>query len=124
LILQNDFVSAHCILQYGVKVSALYKKNYVKSLPAIQKLILNGLSHHHLIIAIILILKHAMLLRSSNESQSALSQAGQNYQGANIDSNIQQYLKAFSPQDSVKQFAGFIMATNMVPSESSMDTTE
>jgi hypothetical protein len=63
--------------------------------------------------AIILILKHAMFLRPSNKSEKALSQAEQNYRGANIDSKIQQYLKLLSFENSVKQFSGFIMATDM-----------
>ncbi|KAF8258554.1 hypothetical protein EI94DRAFT_1754288 [Lactarius quietus] len=56
---------------------------------------------------------HATFLRPSNERQSALSQAGQNYQGANMDSMIQEYLKEFSPEDTVEKFAGFIMATDI-----------
>ncbi|KAF8257846.1 hypothetical protein EI94DRAFT_1756619 [Lactarius quietus] len=87
-------------------------------------LILNGSSHHHLIIVIILIFKHAMFLRASNSAQLALSQAEKNYQGGNIHSKIQEYLKAFSPEDSVEQFAGFIIATAMEPSQSSIDIGE
>ncbi|KAF8256907.1 hypothetical protein EI94DRAFT_1761909 [Lactarius quietus] len=105
-------------------VSLHYKLRDVKSLPAIQNLILSGPSHHHLIIVIILILKHAMFLRASNSAKLALSQAEQNYQGSNIHSKIQEYLKAFSSEDSVEQFAGFIMATDMEPSQSSIDIGE
>ncbi|KAF8258813.1 hypothetical protein EI94DRAFT_1753446 [Lactarius quietus] len=78
----------------------------------IMYLFLDDLKHHHLIIASILILKHAMFLRPLNESQPALFKAEQNYQGENINSKIQPYLKVFS-QNSVKQFADFIMATDM-----------
>ncbi|KAF8258006.1 hypothetical protein EI94DRAFT_1756079, partial [Lactarius quietus] len=73
---------------------------------------------------IILIFKHAMFLRASNSAQLALSQAEKNYQGGNIHSKIQEYLKAFSPEDSVEQFAGFIIATAMEPSQSSIDIGE
>ncbi|KAF8257267.1 hypothetical protein EI94DRAFT_1759526 [Lactarius quietus] len=73
---------------------------------------------------IILILKHAMFLRASNSAQLALFQAEKNYQGSNIHSKIQEYLKAFSPEDSVQQFAGFIMATDMESSQSSIDIGE
>ncbi|KAF8268751.1 hypothetical protein EI94DRAFT_1726922 [Lactarius quietus] len=96
-----------------------------KSLPTIQNLILNGSSHHHLIIAIILILKHAMFLMwHSNDSKSALFQAEQNYQGENIDSKILEYLKEVSSENSVKEFLRFIMATDIVPTQSSIHTSE
>ncbi|KAF8270574.1 hypothetical protein EI94DRAFT_758697 [Lactarius quietus] len=72
--------------------------------------------------ATILILKHAIFLQHSNESKTAISQVVQNYQAANIDSKIQQYLETFSPEDSVKQFAGFIMATDITLLQSSIDT--
>ncbi|KAF8266524.1 hypothetical protein EI94DRAFT_178700 [Lactarius quietus] len=110
---------------YSIKQKSHFcETNYVQSLPAIQNLIINAPSHHHLIIAIILILKHAVFLRPLKISRSALSQAAQNYQESNIDSKIQQYLKACSPEDTVKQFAGFIMATDIVPPQSSIDTGE
>ncbi|KAF8264780.1 hypothetical protein EI94DRAFT_1737693 [Lactarius quietus] len=119
----DDFFFFDFSLNNG-QVSLHYKMRNVKSLPAIKNLILDGPSHHHLIIVIILVLKHAMFLRASNSAQLALSQAEQNYQGGNIHSKIQEYLKAFSPEDSVEQFAGFIMATDMVPSQSSIDIGE
>ncbi|KAF8267461.1 hypothetical protein EI94DRAFT_1730396 [Lactarius quietus] len=105
-------------------VSLLYKTMQVKSLPAIQNIINNDASQHHLIIVIILILKHATFLWPSNKLQLALSQAGQNYQEANMDSKIQEYLKAFSSEDTVEIYAGFIMATDMVPSQSSVGSGE
>jgi len=87
----------------------------IKSLPTIQNIIHNDTSKHHLIFAIVIILKHAMFLRPSNHSQSALSQAGKNYQGSNTDSRIQEYLKAYPPEDtSDRKLVGFIMATDMV----------
>jgi hypothetical protein len=64
--------------------------------------------------AVILILKHATLLRLSNISpESALTQAGRDYQAANIDSKIQQLLAVPSPEPSVEQLASFIMATDI-----------
>lgn len=62
---------------------------------------------------VILILKHATALRLSDEPEKALILAEQDYQEARIDLKIQEYLKAFTPEDSVEQFADFIMATNI-----------
>ncbi|KAN0131251.1 hypothetical protein V8E53_010955 [Lactarius tabidus] len=85
----------------------------VVSLPAIQKLISNGFSNHHLIIVVILILKHATTLQLSKKPAQALSLAEQDYKEANIDLKIQEHLKAFAPEDSVEKFADFIMAINI-----------
>jgi hypothetical protein len=64
--------------------------------------------------AVILILKHATFLRLSNLSpESALTHAELDYQKANIDLKIQQHLMASSQEHSVKQFASFIMATDL-----------
>lgn len=95
---------------------------YIKSLPTIQNLVVNGASCHHFIIALILLLKHATLSRLSNEAKSALLQEDQNYQKAKIDSMIQVYLKAFSPEDSVMKFSSFIMDTDIVLSQHSVKT--
>ncbi|KAN0130010.1 hypothetical protein V8E53_012164 [Lactarius tabidus] len=91
------------------------------SLPAIQNLVNNGLSSHHLIIAVILILRHATFLRSSNNSRAALTQAEVDYQESNIDLKIQEYLEA-STCDDVGQFASFINATEIVSAQSSLKT--
>ena len=92
------------------------------------QLIKNGLSSNYLIIGIlfyclwplsnhcevvILILKHATTLRLSKEGKEALTKAGLDYQETNIDLQIQEYLKPFTPEDSVLKFADFIMATNI-----------
>ena len=66
-----------------------------------------------LVEVVILILKHATILRLSNRPEEALILAGQDYQDANIDLKIQEHLKAFTPKDSVEKFADFIMATNI-----------
>ena len=58
--------------------------------------------------AVLLIFQHAMFLRHSHQSASALTLAGLNYQKADIDLKIQDYLKA-SP--SVETIMSFIMAT-------------
>jgi hypothetical protein len=64
--------------------------------------------------AVILILKHATFLRLSNLSpKSALTHAELDYQEANIDLKIQQYLAASSQEHSVELFAAFIMATDI-----------
>ncbi|KAH9019605.1 hypothetical protein EDB83DRAFT_124610 [Lactarius deliciosus] len=74
---------------------------------------------HHLILAVILILKHATLLRLSDLSpESALTHAELDYRAANIDVNIQQYLMASSQEHSVELFAAFIMAIDILPSNS------
>ncbi|KAF8271919.1 hypothetical protein EI94DRAFT_1719197 [Lactarius quietus] len=119
---KGEPVIRECLIPFPYLWASFTKQ--VRSLPAIQNIIHNDASQHHLIIAIILILKHATFLWPSNKLQSALSQAEQNYQRANMDSNIQEYLKAFSSEDTVERFAGFIMATDMVPSQSSVDTDE
>ena len=64
--------------------------------------------------AVILILKHATLLRLSNfiSSSSTLTQVEQNYQEANISLKIQQYLDASPQEHSIELHAGFIMATH------------
>ncbi|KAH9001720.1 hypothetical protein EDB92DRAFT_95010 [Lactarius akahatsu] len=84
------------------------------SLPTIQNLTSTGLSGHHLILAVILILKHATFIRLSNVSpESALTHAELHYRHANIDSNIQQYLTTSSQEHSIELFAAFIMATDI-----------
>ena len=63
--------------------------------------------------AVILILKHATALRLSNGPKKALALAELDYKEANIDFKIQEYLKALNSEDSVENFADFIMATNI-----------
>lgn len=77
--------------------------------------------------AVILILKHATILRLSDQPpKSALTQVELNYQVANIDLEIQQYLEASSQQRSVELSMRFIMATeiskSIVTSGNSSDT--
>ena len=62
--------------------------------------------------AVTLILKHATLLRTSNLPKEALTIVDLDYQRANIDKSIQQYLTGAS-DISVEQFAGFIMGTEI-----------
>ena len=64
--------------------------------------------------AVILILKHATFLHTSNLSrESALTLADLNYREAKIDLKIQQHLEEISQEQSVVLFAGFIMATDI-----------
>ena len=63
--------------------------------------------------AVILILKHATILRLASRSKDALALAGLDYQKANIEFKIQEHLKVFTPENSVEKFADFIMATNI-----------
>ena len=63
--------------------------------------------------AVTLILKNATLLRTSNSPEEALTNVDLNYQKANIDESIQQYLMACPSELSVEQFAGFIMGTDI-----------
>jgi F0F1-type ATP synthase assembly protein I len=51
------------------------------------------------------ILKHATLLRTSNQPEAALTK--------DLDNSIQQYLRSYSLNLSVEQFAGFIMGTEI-----------
>ena len=62
---------------------------------------------------VILILKHATTLQLWDRPEEALTLAKQDYQEAKIDWKIQEYLKTFTPEDSVEKFADFIMATNI-----------
>ena len=62
---------------------------------------------------VILILRHATTLRLSKGPKEALTKAGLDYQVTNIDLKIQEYLMAFSHENSVQNFADFIMATNI-----------
>jgi len=64
---------------------------------------------------------HATPLRSNLLSKSALTHAELAYQEANIDLRIQQYLRASSQEHTVQQFVGFIMATEIGPSQSSVE---
>ena len=63
--------------------------------------------------AVILLLKHATTLLLSKGSKESLIKAGLDYQKANIGLKIQAYLMAFTPEDSVENFADFIMTTNI-----------
>jgi len=67
-------------------------------------------------LAVTLILKHATLLRTSNLPDVALTIVELNYQKANINESIQQYLVACSSELSIEQFAEFIMGTDIVSS--------
>ena len=64
--------------------------------------------------AVILIFKHANFLKHSNLStESALTHAEMDFWASKIDLKIQEHLVASSHQDSVEQFAHFIMATDI-----------
>jgi len=88
---------------------------YIMALHTIQNLIIKKSSHLHLIFAVVLILKHATLLRPLNVPRSALTHADVNYQKANIDVTIHKHLITSAPEHSVEQFAGFIMSTDIAP---------
>ena len=60
-----------------------------------------------------LILKHATLLRTSMSPKSALTNAELDYQKANVDATIQQHLTACHAEQTVAQFVGFIMSTDI-----------
>ena len=61
--------------------------------------------------AVLLILKHATVLRQSKESKLALTEANLNYEKANIDSIIHQHFLECYPEDS--KLVDFIMATEI-----------
>ena len=63
--------------------------------------------------AVLLIFKHIMFLRLSNTTKFALNLAGLDYQKADIELKIEDYLKASSSEHSVEGFASFIMATDI-----------
>jgi hypothetical protein len=67
-----------------------------------------------ILVAVIIILRHAALLHLSDlRPESALNHVELAYQEANIDWKIQEHLTASSQEHSVKQFAAFIMATDI-----------
>jgi len=92
---------------------------HIISLYTIQNLIVNKSSHLHLLLAVTLILKHATFLQISVSPKSALTKAEQHYQKANLDVIIQQHLTACASEQSIEQFVGFIMSTDIVSSQSS-----
>ena len=64
--------------------------------------------------AVIIIFKHATFLKLSTSSvESALKHAEMDFWASKIDLKIQEHLIASSHENSVKQFAGFIMATDI-----------
>ena len=64
--------------------------------------------------AVIIIFKHATFLKLSNLSvESALTQAEMNFSASKIDLKIQEYLVATLHENSVQQFADFIMAADI-----------
>ena len=64
--------------------------------------------------AVVIILKHATFLHLSNlSSNSALIKADLQYQEANIDLKMEEYLATTCPEPSVTQSVSFIMSTNM-----------
>ncbi|KAN0135436.1 hypothetical protein V8E53_006715 [Lactarius tabidus] len=88
------------------------------SLPTIQHLSNTYPGSHHLILAVIFIMKLASVLRCFGISRhSVLALAELNYQEAGIDLKIQEYLAGTSEEQSVEQLADFIMATDIAPSQ-------
>ena len=69
--------------------------------------------HLTFVIAVTLILKHATFLQTSKPSKAVLTHVDLDYQRANIDGSIQQYLTACTSDVSVEQFACFIMGTEI-----------
>ena len=64
--------------------------------------------------AVILIFKHATSLRlSSLSGESALTHAEMDFWASKIDLTIQEHLVASSHENTVEQFADFIMATDI-----------
>jgi hypothetical protein len=63
--------------------------------------------------AVILILKHATLLRISNLPEAALTNADLDYQRQNIDNSIRQNFRSYGLLSSVEQLTGFIMGVEI-----------
>ena len=77
-------------------------------------LLLLFLSLFNLVEAVIIIFKHATFLKPSNSSvEAALTHAEMDFWASKIDLKIQEYLMASSHENSVDQFADFIMATDI-----------
>jgi len=96
---------------------------HIVSLHTIKNLIKKKSSHLHLLLAVTVILKHATFLRCSMSSKSALANAEQKYQKSNIDVLIQDHLTTCAAEQSVEQFVGFIMSTDIMSSQSSAHTS-
>ena len=72
------------------------------------------LSVFNFVKAVILISKHATLIKQSClSSESALTHAEMDFWASKIDLKIQEHLVASSHEDSVEQFTHFIMATDI-----------
>jgi len=104
---------------FDQRVSSFYPNmkpmtKHLMELQTIQNLIIHKASQLQLIFAVILILKHATLLRFSNSQKLALGYAELGYQKANIDAVIEQHLREGGLEHSVEEFAGFIMGTDIV----------
>ncbi|KAH9021955.1 hypothetical protein EDB85DRAFT_1997703 [Lactarius pseudohatsudake] len=95
-------------------ISLRHKLEHILTLPTIQNLVATSRGGYHLILAVLLILKHATFLRLSNMSpESALTHAEVDYRVANVDSTIRQHLSVSSQERSDELFGGFIMAVDV-----------
>ena len=62
---------------------------------------------------VILIFKHATTLLLSRGRDEAITMAVLDYQDSKVDSKIQEFLMALTPEDSAQNVADFIMATEV-----------
>ena len=107
------FVSPSLALTYDIYLSSSSSTNLAISICSLVFHVFIFRVYLILVKAVTLILKHATFLWTSMSSKSALTKADQNYQKANIDVTIQEYLKACAGKQSEEQFVGFIMSTDI-----------
>ena len=112
----SGFVYPYLALTYDIYLSSSSSKNLAIPMTGICSLVFYVFIirvYLTLVKAVTLILKHATLLRTSMSAKSAITIAELNYQKANVDVTIQQHLTACAAEQSVEQFVGFVMSTDI-----------
>ena len=109
------FVYPYLSLTYDVYLSSSSSTNLAISICSLVFCIFIFRVYLTLAKAVTLILKHATLLRTSMSlgPKSALTNAELDYQKAKVDVTIQQHLTSCAAEQSVEQFVGFIMSTDI-----------
>ena len=107
------FVSPCLALTYDIYLSSSSSTNLAISICSLVFHVFIFRVYLTTVKAVTLILKHATFLWTSMSSKSAVTKAEHKYQKANIDVTIQEHLIACAGQQSVEQFVGFIMSTDI-----------
>ena len=108
------FVCSLFALTYDIGLSSWSSTNLAISICSLVfYVIIFRVVYLTLVKAVTLILKHATFLRVSISPKLALTEAELNYQKANTDVIIQQHLTACASEQSLEQFVGFVMSTDI-----------